>query len=63
MKKERDFESSLARLEELLEEMEKKDLPLQELLARFGEGVELLAFCRQQLEEAQGVLEGFEAEA
>ncbi len=62
MKKKLDFEASLLRLEELLTEMEKKDLPLNKLLDSFKEGVELLQNCRHQLDEAQNILEEFNPE-
>ncbi len=59
MKKKLDFEASLLRLEELLAEMEKKDLSLNKLLESFKEGIELLESCRGQLDEAQNILEQY----
>lgn len=47
------FEASYARLEQLVGEMERGDLPLEELLKRFEEGVELVKHCRGFLKQAQ----------
>ena len=47
------FEESFARLEEIVTEMEKGELPLEELLGRFEEGVGLVRNCRSFLEQAQ----------
>ena len=47
------FEESYRRLEELVAEMERGDLPLEELLTRFEEGVRLVKHCRGFLKQAQ----------
>ena len=47
------FEDAFARLEELVEEMERGDLPLEQLLSRFEEGVTLVRFCQAFLKQAQ----------
>ena len=47
------FEESFTRLEQLVAEMERADLPLEELLARFEEGVKLVKHCEQFLRQAQ----------
>ena len=47
------FEDAFARLEELVDEMERGDLPLEQLLARFEEGVSLVRFCQAFLKQAQ----------
>jgi exodeoxyribonuclease VII small subunit len=47
------FEESYRRLEELVAEMERGDLPLEELLTRFEEGVQLVKHCRGFLKQAQ----------
>lgn len=47
------FEESLARLEEIVEEMEAGDLPLERAMALFEEGVALGTRCNAQLEEAE----------
>jgi len=52
-KKKLSFEQALQRLNEIIEELEKNQLPLDEMLAVYSEGVEHLAFCRQQLSVAE----------
>ncbi len=56
-----DFESSLGKLEEIVDKLESSDLPLDEALALFKEGVELNKFCAAKLktteEEVKKVVE------
>ena len=47
------FEEASARLEQLVSEMERGDLPLEELLSRFEEGVGLVKHCQAFLKQAQ----------
>jgi exodeoxyribonuclease VII small subunit len=47
------FEDAYQRLEALVAEMERGDLPLEELLSRFEEGVGLVRSCRSFLKQAQ----------
>lgn len=47
------FEQAYSRLEELVAEMESGELPLEELLTRFEEGVGLVKHCRGFLKQAQ----------
>ena len=47
------FEEAYARLVELVGEMERGELPLEELLRRFEEGVKLVRHCQDFLKEAQ----------
>jgi exodeoxyribonuclease VII small subunit len=51
------FEESLQRLEGIVKEMEKGDLPLEQSLKLFEEGVSLSALCRKELEAAEGRVE------
>lgn len=51
------FEESLQRLEVIVKEMEKGDLPLEQSLKLFEEGVALSASCRKELEAAEGRIE------
>lgn len=51
------FEEALARLEAIVKEMEQGDLPLEDSLRLFEEGVRLSQWCHQKLEEAQGRVE------
>lgn len=47
------FETALKRLEDVLESLEHGDLPLEESLAAFEEGVGLVKFCQQKLDEVE----------
>jgi len=47
------FEESMARLEEILAELESADGTLDELLKLYTEGVELIRNCNAQLENAE----------
>jgi exodeoxyribonuclease VII small subunit len=51
------FEDCLQRLEKIVEELEKGDLPLEQALALFEEGVALSTTCRKELESAEGKVE------
>jgi exodeoxyribonuclease VII small subunit len=51
------FEECLQRLEVIVKEMEKGDLPLEQSLKLFEEGVALSGSCRKELEEAEGKIE------
>ncbi|HEU5457055.1 MAG TPA: exodeoxyribonuclease VII small subunit [Terracidiphilus sp.] len=48
------FEESLKKLESVVERLEKGDLPLEESLKLFEEGVNLSDACKKQLESAEG---------
>ncbi|HEY1647559.1 MAG TPA: exodeoxyribonuclease VII small subunit [Terracidiphilus sp.] len=48
------FEQSLKKLETIVDKLEKGDLPLEESLKLFEEGVELSAACKQELDAAEG---------
>lgn len=55
------FEKALEELESLVARMEEGKLPLEESLAAYQRGAELLRFCESRLAEAQArvaVLEG-----
>ena len=51
------FEECLQRLENIVEELEKGDLPLEKALALFEEGMKLSQSCRGELEAAEGRVE------
>ncbi len=51
------FEECLERLEQIVRELEKGDVPLEKSLTLFEEGMHLSASCRKQLEEAEGKVE------
>jgi exodeoxyribonuclease VII small subunit len=55
------FEKALAELEALVHRMEDGKLPLEESLAAYQRGTELLKFCESRLTDAQArvaILEG-----
>ena len=47
------FEEALKKLEGIVEAMEADDLPLESLLAKYGEGVRLVKVCQEKLAEAE----------
>ncbi len=50
---EKKFEAALARLEEIVKELETGDLPLEQSLKLFEEGVKLSRICHKRLEDAE----------
>jgi exodeoxyribonuclease VII small subunit len=51
------FEDCLERLEKIVQELEKGEVPLEKSLTLFEEGMQLSASCRKQLEDAEGKVE------
>lgn len=51
------FEESLTKLEEIVAQLERGDLSLEDSVRLFEEGSRLSADCRKQLEEAEGKVE------
>jgi len=51
------FEECLSRLETIVDQLEKGDVPLEQALKLFEEGMQLSASCRQELEAAEGRVE------
>ena len=47
------FEAGLEELEKIVRELEKGDLPLEQSLALFENGMRLSAECKRQLESAE----------
>ncbi len=47
------FESALSRLESITDELEEGELTLEKSLKKFDEGIALVQFCNQKLEEAK----------
>jgi exodeoxyribonuclease VII small subunit len=47
------FEEAVKRLEAIVEAMEKEELPLETLLARYEEGARLAQLCQAKLSEAE----------
>ena len=52
-----DFETAMRDLEELVDQLEKGDLPLEESLAAFERGVMLTRSCQTALKEAEQKVE------
>jgi exodeoxyribonuclease VII small subunit len=51
------FEECLQRLEQIVDELEKGNVPLEQALKLFEEGLKLSSSCRKELEEAEGKVE------
>ena len=51
------FEESLEKLEKIVQRLEDANLPLDEALSLFEEGIKLSRFCSQKLEEAERKVE------
>ena len=47
------FEQSLKQLEEIVQELESGDLPLEKALKKFEEGIQLSKLCSQTLDETE----------
>jgi exodeoxyribonuclease VII small subunit len=61
--KEHTFETAMRRLETLVRDMESDDLPLEDLLTAYEEGIGLVKVCQTQLAKAQQRLEIIQANA
>ncbi len=48
-----DFEGALAALEQLVAKMESGDLPLEQSLAAYEQGVKLAQICQQRLDKVE----------
>jgi exodeoxyribonuclease VII small subunit len=51
------FEDALKRLEEIVTRLERGELPLEESLALYEEGIKLSRLCHGKLEEAEAKIE------
>ncbi len=51
------FEAMLGRLEGIVTKMESSDLPLEQLLTQYEEGMKLVKECGSRLEEAEQIVE------
>jgi exodeoxyribonuclease VII small subunit len=47
------FDQALKQLEQIVEELEKGDMPLEKALKRFEEGIKLSRFCSDRLDETE----------
>ncbi|MFP3984008.1 MAG: exodeoxyribonuclease VII small subunit [Desulfurivibrionaceae bacterium] len=57
MAKKKNLEDALNQLEEITQEMEEGGLSLDNSLKKFNEGMKLVEFCNQKLDEAQQKVE------
>jgi exodeoxyribonuclease VII small subunit len=51
------FEAALKNLEEIVQRLEKGELPLEESLKLYEDGIRLSRICHAKLEEAEGKIE------
>ncbi len=51
------FEDALRRLEEIVAELENGEIPLEDSLTLYEEGISLYRFCMGKLSELQGKIE------
>ena len=58
-----DFEKSFQNLEKIVHRLESEELPLDESLQLFEEGIRLSRFCHQRLEEVEKKIELILADA
>lgn len=56
-RKKEKFEEALQKLEAIVAQMEEGDLPLEETLKAFEEGVRVARFCANKLDEAERKVE------
>ena len=47
------FEKSMEQLEQIVQELESGDLPLEKAMKRFEEGIKLSKFCSNKLDETE----------
>jgi len=53
MKKGQSFEQAMNRLEEISQSLESGDIPLEESIKLYEEGIKLVEFCQGKLTEAE----------
>lgn len=51
------FEEAMKRLEEIVEQLESGEVPLEDAIKLFQEGMNLAGFCREKLEWAEQQVE------
>jgi exodeoxyribonuclease VII small subunit len=56
-KEEPSFETAIGRLESIVDQMESDKLSLEDLLARYEEGVKLVKLCSEKLQAAEKRIE------
>ena len=50
------FEVLMAELEQLVKELENKDIPLDDVIEKYQKGLELTKVCHQMLKDAEEVI-------
>ncbi|QID18680.1 exodeoxyribonuclease VII small subunit [Nitrogeniibacter mangrovi] len=58
----RNFEAAIAQLEEIVAAMESRELPLEEALDHYQNGIGLLRYCQDTLSRAETRIEALEAD-
>lgn len=56
----KNYEEALQQLEKITESMQNNDLPLEEALAAYQQGQELVKYCQQKLAEVEQKLQVFD---
>ncbi|MEZ5611729.1 MAG: exodeoxyribonuclease VII small subunit [Rhodocyclaceae bacterium] len=56
------FENAIAQLEDIVAAMESRDLPLEDALDHYQQGIGLLRYCQDTLSRAEARLETLEAD-
>lgn len=57
------FEEALTRLEKIVRELEAGEIPLEQAIENFQEGMKLARICREKLDQAEQKIEILVAEA
>lgn len=47
------FEQSMKKLEQIVQELESRDLPLEDAMKKFEEGIKLSSLCSEKLDETE----------
>ena len=53
VKKEKKFEEAMSELEQIVQQLERGDVPLDEAIAKFLEGMALSQYCNETLTKAE----------
>ena len=53
VKKEKKFEEAMSELEQIVQQLERGDIPLDEAIAKFQEGMALSQYCNETLTKAE----------
>ena len=57
MSKELQFEDMMKKLDEIVEQLESGQMPLEESLKKYEDGIKLLRLCRKRLDETKRKVE------